>query len=326
MPAAQEALQAFAVEPGSLDLVSVSENATFRVTDWRDDVAYVLRLHRPWYHTHEELIAERTWIRALSAAGIAVPTPFTTRNGAEYAAVKIPEIGESRYAGLARWTEGTLLADVLCEGTDTGVVARYYARLGTIAATMHHQSSTWRPPAGFRRHALDIDGLMGPAPFWGPFWEHRSLSPDRQSLLLEARDRVRGVLQGYNRSAATYGLIHADLHPRNVICDGEQLTVIDFDDSAFGWHAYDIAVALLPYQHAADFEAIEESFFAGYAALRPVTDELRSQVPVFRMIRGMVQIGWFHQRPELALPATFDVMVEEVCAQCTAFLRDGRVP
>jgi Ser/Thr protein kinase RdoA (MazF antagonist) len=240
--------------------------------------------------------------------------------------VRIPEIGESRYAGLARWTEGTLLADVLRDETDTEVVARYYGRLGAIAATMHNQSSAWRPPADFRRHALDIEGLIGVAPFWGPFWEHRSLTSDQRSLLLDARDRVRRVLQDYDRSTASYGLVHADLHPRNVVCDGEQLTVIDFDDSAFGWHAYDIAVALLPYQQAADFEVIQESFFAGYAAIRSVTDDLRAQVPVFRMIRGMVQIGWFHQRPELALPAAFDVMIAEVCAQCAAFVRDGRVP
>jgi hypothetical protein len=85
-------------------------------------------------------------------------------------------------------------------------------------------------------------------------------------------------------------------------------------------------VALLPYQHAADFAVIEESFFAGYTAIRPVADDLRAQVPLFRMIRGMVQIGWFHQRPELALPATFDVMVADVCAQCEPFLREGQVP
>ena len=239
--------------------------------------------------------------------------------------MKVLGTGECRFAGLARWTEGTLLADALRDETDTEVVARYYSQLGAIAAAMHNQSSAWRPPETFRRHALDTDGLMGAAPFWGPFWEHRSLSSDRRSLLVETRERLRGVLQDYSRPAASYGLIHADLHPRNVISDGQRLTVIDFDDSAFGWHAYDIAVALLPYQHTAEFAAIEESFFAGYTTIRPVADDLRAQVPIFRMIRGMVQIGWFHQRPELTLPATFDAMTAEVCAQCAAFLRDGRV-
>lgn len=324
-PAAREAMRAFPVEPGDLELVSVSENATFRVTDRRDGGAYVLRLHRPWYHTHEELLAERTWIRALADAGIAVPTPLTTRDGAEYAAVTVTATGERRFAGLVRWTDGTLLADLLRNETDTLVIGRAYTQLGAVAAAMHNQSSAWRPPDSFQRHALDTDGLMGAAPFWGPFWEHRTLSADQRRLLIDARDRLRSVLHGYSRSAATYGLIHADLHPRNVLSDGDRLTVIDFDDSAFGWHAYDIAVALLPYQHVADFAAIEDAFFAGYAAVRPVSDTLRAQVPLLRMARGMVQIGWFHQRPELALPASFSAMVSDVCAQCAAFLRDGQV-
>jgi Ser/Thr protein kinase RdoA (MazF antagonist) len=324
-PAARDALAAFAIEPGTLDLVRLAENATFRVTDRRDGAAYVLRLHRPWYHTHDELIAERLWVRALAAAGIAVPQPVMTRDGADYTAVDVAATGERRYAGLARWTNGTLLGDELRDERETPTIERAYRQLGAIAARLHNQSSAWRPPAGFTRHALDADGLMGEAPFWGPFWAHRALSAEQRSLLIAARDRLRPVLRAYDRSPAGYGVIHADLHPGNVLIDGDRLTVIDFDDTAFGWHAYDIGVALLPYQHRADFAAIEDAFFAGYAALRPAPEALRAQVPLMRMARGMAQIGWFHQRPELALPAHFDTMVAEVCAQCAAFLRAGRV-
>ena len=53
--------------------MSLAENVTYRVVDRRDGVAYALRLHRPWYHTLDELISERAWIRALADAGIAVP-------------------------------------------------------------------------------------------------------------------------------------------------------------------------------------------------------------------------------------------------------------
>ena len=45
------------------------------------------------------------------------------------------------------------------------------------------------------------------------------------------------------RQPAVYSMIHADMHPGNVLVDGDRLTVIDFDDAAWGWHAYDIAVA-----------------------------------------------------------------------------------
>ena len=83
-PAALAALSAFPIEPDALELVSLSENVTYRVVDRHDGVAYALRLHRPWYHTIDELISERAWIRALADAGIAVQMPLRTRDGQEY--------------------------------------------------------------------------------------------------------------------------------------------------------------------------------------------------------------------------------------------------
>ena len=49
-PAARQALESFDVAPAALDLVHMAENVTFRVTA-RDGKRYVLRLHRPWYHS-----------------------------------------------------------------------------------------------------------------------------------------------------------------------------------------------------------------------------------------------------------------------------------
>ena len=90
MPAAREALKAFPIEPDALELVSLAENVTYRLVDRSDGVAYALRLHRPWYHTLDELISERAWIRALADAGIAVQMPVRTRDGQEYASVTVP--------------------------------------------------------------------------------------------------------------------------------------------------------------------------------------------------------------------------------------------
>ena len=67
-PAAHAALKAFPIDAQDLTLVSLSENVTFRVTDGRDGRAYVFRLHRPGYHTLEELVSERAWIRALDCS------------------------------------------------------------------------------------------------------------------------------------------------------------------------------------------------------------------------------------------------------------------
>ena len=84
-PAARAALAAFPVDPDGLELVTLAENVTWRVTDRRDGASWALKLHRPWYHTLEELISERLWVRALADAGIAVPLPLRTCSGEEFA-------------------------------------------------------------------------------------------------------------------------------------------------------------------------------------------------------------------------------------------------
>ena len=318
-PAALEALDGFPIACGDLRLAAVSENVTFRVTDRHDGAAYVLRLHRPGYHTLDELNSERVWIRALADAGIAVPAPVAARDGREYVSVFIAGTGEHRHAGVARWTEGQLLSEVLRDVTDHRVLEGYFEQLGGIAASIHNQSSTWRVPQTFRRHALDGDGLMGDAPFWGPFWDHELLSGAERRLLLDTRDRIRGVLGRHGRQPSTYSLIHADMHPGNILVDGDRLTVIDFDDSAFGWHQYEIAVALIHHQTAPNFAAIEGAFLKGYQSVREIADDALALLPMFRLIRGMAQIGWFHQRPEHNPPTYFDEMKALVCAQCASF-------
>ena len=320
-PAALAALKAFPIEPDALELVSHSENVTYRVIDRRDGLAYGLRLHRPWYHTLDELISERDWIRALDAGGIAVQAPVATRDGQEYAAVTIAATGERRFAGLARWTTGRVLAEVLRETTDSAAIARRFEQLGALTASLHDQATAWQPPPKFARHSLDADGLMGEKPHWGPFWDHAGFNDAERRLVRDARVRLHAVLTRLSRDAGVYSLIHADMHPGNVLVDGDKLTVIDFDDAGWGWHAYDIAVALFYQQRGPDPEALERAYVAGYRAVRPLSDEVLALLPTFRLIRGLAQIGWFHQRPELDRAARFEETKAIVLDQCRALLK-----
>lgn len=328
-PAARAVLASFPIDSADPVLVSLSENVTFQVADRRDGSIWVLRLHRPGYHTLEELEAERAWIRALAQAGVEVPRPLAARDGREYVPVTIAATGEERFAGMARWTEGRLLSNVLAETGDAGAVENYFAQLGAITAAMHNQASAWPPPPFFTRHHLDTDGLMGDAPHWGPFWEHRSLSAAERGLLLDTRGWMRQWLARLPRDPSGYSLIHADMHPGNVLVDGDRLTVIDFDDAGFGWHLYDIAVVLTYWQSKPNAAAIERAFLRGYRAARPLPDTAEAAIPVFRLIRVMASIGWFHQRPELKRPAVFEerkAWVLERCAALNLLSRDHALP
>jgi Ser/Thr protein kinase RdoA (MazF antagonist) len=319
-PAALAALSAFPIEPDGLELVSLAENVTYRVVD-RDGVAYALRLHRPRYHTHDELISERAWVRALDDVGIAVQAPVRTRDGQEYASVTVPGTGERRFAGLARWTTGRVLAEVLRETADTAAAERHFEQLGALTASMHDQAATWRSPAAFTRHALDADGFMGSAPHWGPFWDHQGLSAAERRLMLDTRARLHAALARLDRQPSVYSMIHADMHPGNVLVDDDRLTVIDFDDAAWGWHIYDIAVALVHQQDGPNLAAFERAYITGYRSVRPISEQSLMLVPMFRLVRGLAQIGWYHQRPELNRSARFDEVKAVVLDQCLSFGR-----
>ncbi len=318
-PAAREVLAAFPIEPADLVFVNLSENLTFRVSDARDGAPYVLRLHRPGYHEDAALHSEPVWTAALAAAGIFVPQPVAARGGGYHVPVTVAQAGERRWAGLARWIEGEVLADLVDRETDPAVIAGHFERLGALMAALHNQAAAWTPPAGFHRHSLDAEGLMGEAPFWGPFWDHPVFDAEERALMLQTRDAIRAALIRLGRDPSTFSVIHADLHPGNVLVGEGDVAVIDFDDTAFGWHAYDLAVALVFYQDHAHYADFRDALVRGYRTVRPLDDAVVGLLPMFLLIRRMVQIGWLHQRPELGTPADLPARKDIILALARAF-------
>lgn len=292
---AREALEAWPLAVADVQRVSVSENIAFRVADAQGR-SYVLRLHRPEYHNHAELVSEQTWTAALLDAGVDVPVVVRAADGRGYVPVDVGD--ERRYAGLLEWVDGDTLAARINAGRETDVRGSY-ARLGGIMAALHEQAAGWTPPPGFTRHAFDADGLMGEQPFWGRFWESPHVDASQRRRLDALRHRVHAMLREYRTDSHVFSLIHADLHAANVIVDGERLHVIDFDDAGFGWHAYDFAVALYHHQDDADYPAIRDALIDGYQQVRPVADDTVAMIPLFLLIRSLASIGWTAARPEL---------------------------
>jgi len=317
-PAALKVLESFPVEAENVELIAHSENVTFRVSVRGSDTDYVLRLHRPDYNSVEELNSERIWTRALQEAGISVQDSLLTRQGQHFELIDISGAGEQRYAGMTTWLEGTLLSEYLATSSDKEERKRIFRRIGGIAAAIHNQSTLWKVPPGFKRRRLDLDGLLGEAPLWGRFWEHAELTKAEIALLLRARERARAVLSAYGERPDNFSLIHADLHPENIIHNGDDLALIDFDDSACGWHMYDIASALIEDRSAADFDALRAALLEGYREHRPLSGRDVEMLPAFMLIRGMAIIGWFHQRPEHAGSSYFEEVKNWVIGECAS--------
>ena len=305
-PAALKALESFPVEPEDIELVAHSENITFRVSTHGSETDYVLRLHRPYYNSIEELNSERIWVAALKDAGLSVQESLLTRQGQFFALVDVPATGEQRYAGMTSWLEGTLLSDHLDTNPDRAARERVFHRIGEIEAAIHNQSAAWNEPPGFARRRLDLEGLMGEKPHWGRFWEHADLTSAEQNVLLRKRRDVRITLQEYGETPGNFSLIHADLDPANIIQHRDDMALIDFDDSAYGWHMYDLASVLIEYRSAPDFDALRAALLNGYGELRALEKRDIEMLPAFLLIRGMAIIGWYHQRPEHANSENFE--------------------
>ena len=319
-PVAREAVKRFPVDAKDVKLVTHSENITFRVRTPGDQTDYVLRLHRPGYSSIEEMESERVWTHALKETGVLVQDALQTFDGQNYTLVDIPGTGEQRYVGMTTWHEGIPLTDFLETCTDGAERERIFRRFGAIAAAFHNQSTEWSPPPGFVRRRLDLDALLGESPFWGRFWEHEALSEAERDLMLQARARARDALDEYGESPDKFSLIHADFTPDNIIYDGKDLAIIDFDDAAYGWHLYDIASALIECRYDRDLDVLRAALLDGYREHRPLTANDIEMLPVFVLVRGMATVGWLHQRPESVWSSYCERIREWVLEECAAYV------
>ena len=85
------------------------------------------------------------------------------------------------------------------------------------------------------------------------------------------------------------------------------LHVIDFDDAGFGWHHYELAVALHHYQEDDRFGDIQAALVDGYREARPLADSVVAMLPMFLLVRSLVHLAWRAQRPEHGTDLSEDI-------------------
>lgn len=294
---AHDALQEFPVSPKRVSLISRAENVSFYVEDKKNE-RFVLRIHRPEYHTLSELVSEQVWTEALLAEGIDVPIVVKTESGKRYNQILVN--GGERHVGLLRWVDGKSLREKSGESENAENLARIYRDVGRLLSTLHEQAASWTPPPDFERHSFDEHGLMGEKPFWGRFWEASDLTRMQLNRLLEMRNQIFSLLAQLPKKPDVYSLIHADLHTGNLISHDGSLHIIDFDDAGFGWHSYDFAVALSGVQESKQRETLLNALFDGYEEKRCLKNWVKELVPLFNVIRQLVHIGWIDARPDLS--------------------------
>lgn len=235
-----------------------------------------LRLHRAGYQSPEAIRSELWWCAELARAGLPVPAALPALNG--QLLVALPG---GRHASAIAWMEGEALGEAAKPFTlPLPQVLDAYHALGALLARVHRITDGLTLPEGFTRPRWDLDGLVGETPLWGRFWQHPVATPEQCAILIRARDALR------ERLAGDMGLIHADVLRENVLVNGRSVSLIDFDDSGFGFRLHDLGTALVQTFALPEQPQIRAALMAGYGT----RDE--GMVKAFTLARALSSVGW----------------------------------
>ena len=281
---AQSALRLYDLdENASVELLNVSENATFRV-NIEGGPPQVLRVHRRDYHSPEAIESELDWMEALRRdTGTRTPTVIRSRDHKRVVGLADPSGGPSRSVVMFEFIPGSEPANE---------DAKAFEQLGEITAVMHQHSRTWQRPPGFTRFTWDMDTAFGPTPRWGRWQNGIGVGPSELEVLGRLEVTLRRRLQKFGTAPERFGLVHADTRLANLLIDDGTVSVIDFDDSGLSWCLYDLGTSVSFFEHRPQVPELLDAWMTGYRRKGVLTKEEQDEIWTFVLFRRLLLVAW----------------------------------
>ncbi len=282
-PYAQAALDPFGFSAQArLSLLSLSENATYRIDD-RDGRFAVLRVHRTGYHPPGAVASELAWLQALRRdEGLLTPAVFPATDGREVVDITIGPL--TRQTVLFEWLDGTEPPD--------DHLGEKFELLGEICGRMHRHSRSWARPASFVRFSWDFEACVGETGRWGRWQDGIGVGQEELATLGRAAALMAARLRRFGTGPDRFGLIHADMRLANLLVSGPDIQVIDFDDCGFGWFLFDLGAALSFFEHDPRVPALCDAWQRGYRRVQPLPAQDAAEIPTFVLLRRLQLVAW----------------------------------
>src|SRR5690606_12673203 len=123
----------------------------------------------------------------------------------------------------------------------------------------------------FERQAWTAAAILDPDGLWGD-WR---VAPGVDGIIRDTLERGQALLRqrlaDYGDGPDRYGLIHADMRLGNLLVDGRQGSLIDFDGCGFCWFAYDFGAAVSFHETSQDIPALKAAWLEAYTKVRPLS-------------------------------------------------------
>ncbi len=231
---------------------------------------HVLRFNRATERIAQAIEAEIDFVNALADMGLRVARPVRSKAG--YYVERTPTSQGMFYAAVFEALPGEQLE--LEELTPD-----QFARWGQTLGEFHNAATQYTQPGRptWQNHLAWVDETL-------PFGE---------TIVQQALERLREELSQLPKNQQNFGLIHYDFELDNLIWDGEQFGIIDFDDSAWYWFVADIALALsdLFGDCASKVDFQNKSylrFIEGYRRVRQIEQAELDRIPLFMQLDHVI--------------------------------------
>lgn len=276
----------------TVELLDYSENATYLVKNSKSHEKLILRVCRPNYHKKEQIQGEIDWILEITKnSQVEVSEPVVGING-EYVQSVITEGDNHEYY----CTMFTFLEGKAPDESDERLLIEHFEMLGEVTARLHNHSQTWEGVSQIDRDPWNYETILGDNPKWGKWEDGKAITPERNELFQKVSETIRERLKQFGKSPDRFSLIHADLRLANLLVQGDQIKVIDFDDCGFGWYLFDIGSALSFIEHKPYVPDLVIAWVKGYRKVRDLSIEEENEIPTFIMMRRLMLISWIGSR------------------------------
>lgn len=242
----------------------------------------ILRFNHASERTATAMQAETNYVRQLAAQGIRVAKPIASLAGNDVESINTPK-------GLFHAVTFEAMPGTHWQADE--LTATHFVHWGKALGQLHNASMRCTNPGRptWRDHLAFVDETL----------------PTQETAARHALQQITQQLAHLPRTAQNFGLIHYDFELDNILWDGENAGIIDFDDSAAYWYVADIAYALrdLFEDDANNVDLHNDSFqhfIEGYRSVRAISPEELQQIPLFLHMHHLVSFARLYR----AVPAT----------------------
>lgn len=316
---AELALKKYGISVMDLSLSQDMWNTTYCVTDTTGR-KYNLRLSGAALQDCAPIRDEMIFIDFIAKRNeIRVPQPIRNLEGEFVTLVRIGEEDgpndenlTSRICCLFHWIEGEVVRDRLTDSV--------MHKMGVATALLHNAAREFRFPTTddqFRKGYTYDESVISQHRDW-VLEREADIGRERVALLNKAIDCLLDQVSPLPKNRQTYGFLHADLNPNNVIVtdaglDSESIAVIDFEQLGWGHYSFDLATTMVELQeYGADFDRYWSNLKAGYRTVAELPFQHEDELEPFVMMVHMNFLDWLYNTPNPLVRAKYEARFHEV--------------